>query len=311
MTLALVHPSRGHITQFFGARQVDGNPHAGQDYAYSNGVEIFPEVYAAADGVVLFAGDARGLSWPNIMYLNPDFDRSDNVDTSAGKYTILAHYDPVGNRIALTGYGHQEEIWVKPGDFVRGRQQIGVCGETGFSAGKHVHFDLVLAPFDVDDAPFYGRVDPNPYFTTGTTYNLASGQSGTTTTPLSEEDDDDMQTVFRDTSSADPDKIYVGNALFHRHVTSPEQLADLQLLAREGKLKLFKDGEVQIQPLGCFGFNLDDFTARAVVDQPFTYLEPRTGQPKGTTTIANALGSANLQDVATRDEVEEEVGKLK
>lgn len=179
--ISLVHPSRGHITQFYGARQIDGNPHAGQDYAYSNGAEIFPEVYAAADGVVLFAGDSRGLSWPNIMYLNIDFDRSDWQDSSAGNYTIIAHHDAAGNRIALTGYGHQEEVWVTAGQTVSAGQRIGTVGATGFSAGKHLHFDLVLAPFDVDDAPYYGRVNPNGYFTAGTTYNLAGSQLGSTT----------------------------------------------------------------------------------------------------------------------------------
>ena len=183
----LTKPSRGHITQWFGARQVDGNPHAGQDYAYRNNQsgEIFPEVYAAADGVVLFAGDARGLSWPNIMYLNPDFDRRDNVDESAGNYTILAHNDAAGNRVALTGYGHQEEIWVTAGQTVQAGQRIGTVGETGFSAGKHLHFDLVLYPFDVDDAPFYGRVDPNPYIIGEWNYAGDITQQGTTT----EEDD--------------------------------------------------------------------------------------------------------------------------
>ncbi len=174
--ITLVKPSRGHVTQVYGNTQPDGNPHAGQDYAYTNGVEIYPEVYAAGDGVVLFAGDARGLAWPNIMYLNPDFNRSDNVDESAGNYTIIAHPDAAGNRVALTGYGHQEEIWVKAGDRVKAGQRIGTVGATGFSAGKHLHFDLVLFPFDVDDAPYYGRVDPNPYFAGSLSY-----QGGTIT----------------------------------------------------------------------------------------------------------------------------------
>jgi len=196
--IQLVKPSRGHITQVYGARQVDGNPHAGTDFAYSNSQgEIFPEVYAAGDGVVLFAGDARGLSWPNIMYLNPDFNRNDNVDSSAGNYTILAHYDAGGRQVALTGYGHQEEIWVKAGDTVRAGQRIGTVGATGFSAGKHLHFDLVLFPFDVDDAPYYGRVDPSPYFTGSISYAAES------INPLQEEDimaiiDDVANVIMRD-----------------------------------------------------------------------------------------------------------------
>jgi len=207
--ISLVHPSRGHITQFYGARQIDGNPHAGQDYAYSNGREIFPEVYAAADGVVLFAGDSRGLSWPNIMYLNIDFDRSDWQDSSAGNYAIIAHFDAAGNRIALTGYGHQEEVWVTAGQAVRAGQRIGTVGETGFSAGKHLHFDLVLIPFIVNVAPYYGRVDPNPYFTSGTTYNLAGSQLGTTT-PTQE---DDMALSFED-------KVFLQNELERRRLAS-------------------------------------------------------------------------------------------
>ena len=296
MSLILTAPARGHITQLF-ANVIAGIPHAGQDYAYYSNGEVCPEVFAAADGLVLFAGDARGLSWPNIMYLNPDFNRSDNVDESAGNYTIIAHFDAAGNRIALTGYGHQEAIWVKAGDRVKGRQQIGVIGETGNSRGKHLHFDLVLSPFDVDDAPFYGRVDPNPYFSN------SLSNTGSEPTPL--EEDDEMQTVFID-SGINDGKTYVGNALFHRHVRSPEELADMQLMSREGKLKLFADGVPQNQPIGCFGFNLDDFTAAAAalatVSQPFDYREPRTNKVVGTTTISSALGSSDLQFVATRDE---------
>lgn len=177
--IQFVRPSRGHVTQPFANRQPDGNPHAGQDYAYSNGREIFPEVYAAADGKVLFAGDSRGLAWPNIMYVNIDFDRSDNQDSSAGNYTIIQHYEN-GVPVALTGYGHQEEVWVKAGQWVTAGQRIGTVGATGFSFGKHLHFDLVLAPFDVDDAPFYGRVDPNRYIS-GLSYAGSVTQSGKTT----------------------------------------------------------------------------------------------------------------------------------
>lgn len=163
-TLVLHRPSDGYITQGFGADQKQGDLHAGTDFAYTDGVQIFDKVYAAAAGRVIWAGDSRNLPWPNVLYLNIDFNRNDNIDHSAGNYTVIAHFDEFGNQIALTGYGHQEAIYVRAGDWVEARQHIGKVGDTGFNFGKHLHFDLVLAPFDVDDYPFYGRVDPTPYF---------------------------------------------------------------------------------------------------------------------------------------------------
>ncbi|AMM44373.1 endolysin [Arthrobacter phage Mudcat] len=163
--IELFLPSEGPITQGLGVTQKqDGNPHAGTDFAYTANGKIFDKVYAAAEGRVIWAGDSRGMGWPNLLYVNPDFDRTDNVDSSGGNYTIIAHYDSFGNLIAYTGYGHQEAIYVKVGDWVRAGQHIGKVGDTGFNFGKHLHFDLILFPFDVDDAPFYGRVDPTPYF---------------------------------------------------------------------------------------------------------------------------------------------------
>ncbi|WBF79050.1 endolysin [Arthrobacter phage Hankly] len=164
-TIELFLPSEGPITQGLGVTQKqDGNPHAGTDFAYTANGKIFDKVYAAAEGRVIWASDSRGMGWPNLLYVNPDFDRTDSVDSSGGNYTIIAHYDSFGNLIAYTGYGHQEEIYVKVGDWVRAGQHIGKVGATGFNFGKHLHFDLILFPFDVNDAPFYGRVDPTPYF---------------------------------------------------------------------------------------------------------------------------------------------------
>lgn len=174
--IQLVTPSRGHITQRYGNTQPDGMPHAGQDYAYSNGVEIFPEVFAAADGVVLFAGDSRGLGWPNPWYVNPDFNRADNWDSSAGNLITIRH-----GKIADTGYGHLEKCFVKAGDPVKAGQLIGIAGETGNSRGKHLHFFLMFHPFNYNTST-YGCSDPNPYFTGSLSYQ------GGTSTPLEEID---------------------------------------------------------------------------------------------------------------------------
>ena len=221
----LVRPSRGHTTQFFAATQVDGNPHAGEDYAYSNSSgDVFREVYAAAAGLVLFAGDSRGLGWPNILYLNIDFNRYDNVDESAGNYTIIQHRDTWGNVVAVTGYGHQEEVWVSAGQWVQKGQQIGVVGETGFSAGKHLHFDLVLDLSKVSQAPYYGRVDPKPYYTTSL---AAQG----TITPTTSQEDDDM-------AWSDEDKMFLQNELERRRIASKGETETL-LATEMYNLKLF------------------------------------------------------------------------
>ncbi|QFP94973.1 endolysin [Arthrobacter phage NapoleonB] len=162
--IELFLPSKAPITQGLGAEQKQGGLHAGTDFAYMANGQVYPDIYAAAEGRVIWAGDSRNLGWPNVLYLNIDFDRTDNVDSSAGNYTIIEHYDTNGNKLCLTGYGHQANIFVKVGDWVRAGQIIGEVGDTGFNFGKHLHFDFVLYPYDVDDYPYYGRVDPTPYF---------------------------------------------------------------------------------------------------------------------------------------------------
>lgn len=279
--ISLVQPSRGHITQFYGARQVDGNPHAGQDYAYSNGREIFPEVYAAADGVVLFAGDSRGLSWPNIMYLNIDFDRADWQDTSAGNYTIIAHHDSRGNRIALTGYGHQENVWVTAGQPVRARQRIGTVGETGFSAGKHLHFDLVLAPFRVDLAPYYGRVDPNPYFVSGTTYNLNSTQLGSTTTgpeedELSKQAEDNIARLLQIAEAQETD--YLRARVINIDNRTALLLNDISYVKSEGLDTLYEvNADKSLRPITLEEWQATGKPYVAYTQEQFDILYPKRG----------------------------------
>lgn len=162
--IELYRPSDAPISQGLGAEQKQGGIHAGTDFYYSYGGVIYDKAYAMRAGKVIWAADSRGLPWPNILYLNIDFDRTDNLDSSAGNYIIIEHYDSFGNPIALSGYGHLAEIYVNVGDWVVGRQHIAKVGDTGFNYGKHLHVDFVLYPYDVDDAPYYGRVDPTPYF---------------------------------------------------------------------------------------------------------------------------------------------------
>ncbi|QAY16076.1 lysin A [Arthrobacter phage Elesar] len=155
--IQLVRPHDGPVTQWYGNIQPDGLPHAGQDYGYTDGVKVYPNVYAAAPGEVIWAGDSRNLGWPNEFYVNPDFDRSDAQDTSAGNLIVIDHGDFV------TGYAHLESFRVKAGDTVKTRQHIAITGNTGYSFGRHLHFFLMLQPYHYATST-YGCSDPNPYF---------------------------------------------------------------------------------------------------------------------------------------------------
>jgi hypothetical protein len=151
---ALVRPHRGPHTQAFGNIQPDGQPHAGDDFGYTDGVNVYPEVFAAAAGEVIYAGDARNLGWPNPFYLNPDFDRTDAQDSSAGNVVVLDHGD------GMTTYNHLESIQVRKGDRVVQAQRIATTGDTGFSFGKHLHFEWIPYPANFGTAT-YGRARPS------------------------------------------------------------------------------------------------------------------------------------------------------
>lgn len=150
----MYRPSKGPVTQEYGNIQPDGQPHTGYDFGYTDGLRTFPDVYAADDGVVLFAGDSRTLGWPNPWYLNPDFDRTDAQDSSAGNVVVIGHTD------GDTTYNHLQDFAVRKGDRVTAGQRIATVGDTGYSFGKHLHFELLPHPFDFG-TPTYGRERPS------------------------------------------------------------------------------------------------------------------------------------------------------
>ncbi|QCG78279.1 lysin A [Arthrobacter phage Idaho] len=153
-TIRLVHPSKAPVSQRCLAIQLDGLKHTGQDYYYSYGGEIFPDAYAMDAGTVIYSGDSRALGWPNAWYLNPDFDRNDDRDDSAGNIVVIGHW------YGVTIYGHLESWDVVAGQDVAQGQRIGTVGSTGRSSGKHLHAELLLAPFNFN-TDTYGRTDIN------------------------------------------------------------------------------------------------------------------------------------------------------
>lgn len=113
----LNEPTRGgYLTSGYGERW--NSFHKGIDI----GGKIGDDVLVALDGEVVYAEFNNG-GYGNLIIVKHDSDM-------------------------LTYYGHLDDFYVKTGDVVKKGDIIGALGNTGFSTGPHLHFEL--------------RVDGNP-----------------------------------------------------------------------------------------------------------------------------------------------------
>jgi murein DD-endopeptidase MepM/ murein hydrolase activator NlpD len=111
-----LHPVlAGRVTSEFGMRL---HPilkryrhHPGVDFAAKIGTPI----YAAADGIVKFAGYNGGY----------------------GRYVSIDHLYGFETR-----YGHMQQILVRPGQRVKRGDRIGLVGKTGLATAPHLHFEV-------------------------------------------------------------------------------------------------------------------------------------------------------------------------
>jgi len=120
-------------SRFGNRRSYNGSPynffHTGLDIAGGTGTEI----YAPADGVVVFAGPL----------------------TVRGNATMIDHGWGV-----YTGYMHQSELRVKAGDTVKAGQMIGLVGATGRVEGPHLHWEVWVGGVQVDPLDWLRQVYP-------------------------------------------------------------------------------------------------------------------------------------------------------
>lgn len=119
-------PSRGRITSKYGMR--GGRLHGGIDFA--TGPRGAP-TFAAYDGRV---------------------HSIKNFPQGSGRSIQLSH-----GRNTYTHYGHNDGVYVKPGDMVKAGQRIGTEGLSGRTTGAHVHFEKWVGGL-------WNRVNPNPLF---------------------------------------------------------------------------------------------------------------------------------------------------
>jgi len=72
-----------------------------------------------------------------------------------GNATIIDHGWGV-----YTGYMHQSEMYVKPGDRVEKGDVIGLVGGTGRVEGPHLHWEVWAGGVQVDPLDWLGQVYP-------------------------------------------------------------------------------------------------------------------------------------------------------
>ncbi len=127
-------PSPGIMSSGFGSSRVYNQGdltswHPGSDLAGVRGTPI----YAPAGGVVV-----------------------DNANLNVrGLVTIINH-----GRGVYTGYWHQQNIFVEPGDVVEAGQLIGEIGNTGLSTAPHLHWEMHVNGIPVEPLQWVREVKP-------------------------------------------------------------------------------------------------------------------------------------------------------
>jgi len=186
MTLMLQYPSPGTITSGFGTRtpgKVGSTNHKGIDFSWNKGWTA----HAAAAGTVTFVGSYGG--WGNLI----------RVSHGRG-------YE--------TWYAHLSAFKVRKGDTVRAGQDLGVIGNTGTSAGAHLHFELRLWGVPIDPTKKFGGF-------AGGIIKLITEKKGDTT----------MRVIFNKDAPTSEDatrRALIGELTF-QVITGPESVRERKL----------------------------------------------------------------------------------
>lgn len=136
-TLAIPIGGSWYVSAEFG--DIGGKYHNGIDFSAEKGTDIL----AAEDGEVVFSG---------------------NSGDGYGNYIVIKHSEEL-----YTLYAHCDELFVSAGDGVSQGQTIATVGETGFTTGCNLHFEVMTeSPYgDFSggefDNGFSKREDPRLY----------------------------------------------------------------------------------------------------------------------------------------------------
>mgnify|MGYP002476332223 CR=1 FL=1 len=115
-----------------------------QDYRY--GGEFFEDVvhtgvdFPAPEGTPVLATGSGKVVWAGYGVYRGGYDLSDPY----GLAVTIRHDFGYQGQTLYTVYGHMQEIYVMPGQYVSSGEQIGFLGETGRVTGPHLHFEVRL-----------------------------------------------------------------------------------------------------------------------------------------------------------------------
>ena len=126
-TPSMLPVGAGQISSGFGMRSDPFTHERKKHHGLDIRAPIGTSVVASADGVVAIAGE----------------------DAELGKHIKLLHKDGY-----TTVYGHLSSILVRKNDKVKRGKEIGRVGNTGFSTGPHLHFEI---------SKDGRRINPRPY----------------------------------------------------------------------------------------------------------------------------------------------------
>lgn len=112
------------LSRYIKITQIYHSGHLGLDFGWNDGVFCNQPIVAIEDGTVVGCADGYGNTYPNQRI----YGNYVNIDHGGGWYSMYAHLE--------------KGIYVKNGQKIKKGEPLGRMGNSGYSNGQHLHFEL-------------------------------------------------------------------------------------------------------------------------------------------------------------------------